>query len=127
MAEKNQKLKRQKWEATRFGLWIIFLHLLSVVVLALSLFPMILFFYWVWKAMGIYAVWLKLFVFSFSIAFGYFLFGTCLIFACVFFKNILRFKIKPGLYTIHSTDCLKWMGYNSLILIANSAFLDVLR
>lgn len=127
MENKNEKLKRQKWEETRFNLWIIFLHFLSVLVLGLSLFPMIAFFYWVWKAMGVYAMWLKLLVFSMSIALGYFLFGTTLIVVCVFVRNLFGFKIKPGLFHIHSKESLGWMGYNSLILIANSAFLDVLR
>ena len=77
--------------------------------------------------MGIYAPWIKILAFSFSIAIGYFLFGTTLIFFCVLAKNIFGFKIAPGLYKIHSVECLHWMGYNSLILLANSAFLDVLR
>lgn len=127
MENKDGKTKRQKWEQTRFNLWIVFLHLLSVVVLGLSLFPMIFFFYKVWKAMGVQAAWLKVLVFSFSIAFGYFIFGAALIFICMLVKSCLGFKIKPGLFQIHSTDCLRWMGYNSLILIANGAFLDVLR
>ncbi len=125
--EKEEKLKKAQWEETRFGLWIWFLHLLAISVLGLALFPMIFFFYSVWKAMGIYPVWLKILAFSFSIAFGYFLFGLALIFLCVFVKNLFRFRIAPGLYTIHSKEALHWMGYNSLILLANSAFLDVLR
>ncbi len=127
MEDKSDKTKRASWEAARFNLWIIFLHFLAILVLGLSLFPMVAFFYAVWKGMGIYAVWLKLLAFSFSIAFGYFLFGTALIFLCVLTKNLLGFKINPGLYTIHSVPALRWMGYNSLILLANSAFLDVLR
>ncbi len=127
METKENKLKREKWEKTRFEVWILGLHVLAAVVLGLSLFPMIFFFYAVWKFMSVYPVWLKILVFSFSISFGYFLFGTMLIFLCVFAKNIFGFKIKPGLFTIYSKDSLKWMGYNSLILIANAAFLDVLR
>ena len=127
MQTKEDKEKQTRWEATRFDLWIWFLHFLAIGVLAFSLFPMVFFFYSVWKFMGIYPVWMKLLAFSFSIAFGYFLFGTALIFFCVFAKNIFGFKITPGLYKIHSVECLKWMGYNSLILLANSAFLDVLR
>ncbi len=127
MENAGDKIKRRKWEETRFNLWIVFLHLLSVLVLGLSLFPMVAFFYWVWKAMGVHVVWLKLLALSFSIAFGYFLFGTALIFICMFIKNIFGFRIKPGLFHIHSKESLLWMGYNSLILIANSAFLDVLR
>ena len=96
MENKNKKLKRQKREETRFNLWIIFLHVLSVGVLGLALFPMISFFYWVWKVMGVHVVWLKLLVFSFSIAFGYFIFGTALIFVCVLAKNIFGFRIKPS-------------------------------
>ena len=71
--------------------------------------------------------WLKVLAFSFSIAFGYFVFGLTLILLCVLAKNVFGFKIKPGLYTMYSAEALRWMGYNSLILIANSAFLDVLR
>lgn len=127
MESKEAKIKKAQWEETRFNLWIWFLHLLAISVLSLALFPMISFFYGVWKLMGIYPVWLKIFAFSFSIAFGYFLFGTTLIFLCVFTKNLFGFRIAPGLYTIYSKESLHWMGYNSLILLANSAFLDVLR
>ncbi len=124
---KEQKEKKAAWEAKRFDLWILFLHFLAMSVLGFSLFPMIYFFYIVWKFMGAYAVWLKILAFSFSIAFGFFLFGATLIFLCVFTKNIFRFKIAPGLFTIHSKEALGWTGYNCMILVANSAFLDVFR
>ena len=127
METKEDKIKRTRWEATRFGLWIWFLHLLAVGVLALSLFPMLLFFFGLWKTLAVHSLWIKVLALSFSVAFGYFIFGTTLIFACVLAKNLLGFKIAPGLFTIHSMESLKWMGYNSLILLANSAFLDVLR
>ena len=123
----EQKKQKAAEEVKRFDRWVLFLHLLAMGIVGLSLFPMIYFFYAVWKFMGAYAVWLKILVFSFSIAFGYFLFGAILIFLCVFVKNIFGFKITPGLYTIHSKQALHWMGYNSMILIANSAFLDVFR
>ena len=127
METKEAKTQRIQWEATRFGLWIWFLHLLAVCVLGLSLFPMLFFFFGIWKALAVYPLWIKVLALSFSIAFGYFIFGTVLIFVCVFTKKLFGFKIAPGLYTIHSMESLKWMGYNSLILLANSAFLDVLR
>lgn len=111
----------------RFQLWLWGLHLLAVVILGLALFPMILFFCGVWKWMGAYALWLKVLALSFSVALGYFIFGITLIFLCVFFKNLLGFKIAPGLYPMYSIQALRWMGYNSMILIANAAFLDVLR
>ena len=111
----------------RFGRRIFFLHALALVVLGVSLFPMIYFLYAVWKWMSGAAVWLKILVFSFSIPFGYFLFGTALIFLCVLAKNILRYRIVPGLFAIYSKEALDWMGYNSLILVANSAFLDIFR
>ncbi len=127
MNTKEEKQKQAAWEKRRFDLWIWFLHLLAILILGFSLFPMVFFFYGVWKFMGAYAVWLKILAFSFSMAFGYFLFGTTLIFFAVFIKNIFGFKVTPGLHSIHSKECLSWMGYNSLILIVNSAFLDVLR
>ncbi len=129
MSETSPDTKQQKakWEATRFEFWIIFLHILAILVLGFSLFPMVFFLISVWKLTTAYALWLRVLAFSFSISFGYFIFGTTLIFLCVLTKNIFGFKIAPGLFTIHSKEALHWMGYNSMILIANSAFLDVLR
>lgn len=127
MRIKEDKINRARWESIRFRIWLWFLHLLAAVVLGLSLFPMVFFLYAVWKAMGPRAVWLKALAFSFSLSFGYFLFGLTLIFLCVLAKNLFRFKIAQGLFTIHSKEALHWMGYNSLVLVANSAFLDVLR
>ena len=129
MGETNQDIqnKKSKWEATRFELWIIFLHILAILVLGFSLFPMVFSLISVWKMTASQALWLRVLAFSFSISFGYFIFGTTVIFLCVLTKNIFGFKIAPGLYTIHSKEALHWMGYNSMILIANSVFLDVLR
>jgi non-ribosomal peptide synthetase-like protein len=127
MDEKAEKIKKANWEETRFGIWVWFLHLLAAVVLGLALFPMVFFFYAVWQSMAAHAAWLKILVFSFSIGFGYFLFGATLITLCAFFKNLFGFRVKPGLYSIYSKECLSWMGYNSMILLANAAFLDVLR
>ncbi len=126
-ASPNDKSKKAKWEATRFELWIIFLHFIAIFVLGFSLFPMVFFLIGTWKLTVAYALWLRVLAFSFSISLGYFIFGTTLIFLCVLTKNIFRFKIASGLYAIHSPEALRWMGYNSMILIANSAFLDVLR
>lgn len=127
MSEKDKKTKDLAADLRRYAIWTWYLHILAVVILGVSLFPMIFFFWWVWKAMSVYAVWLKILVFSLSISFGYFLFGATLIFVCVIAKNICGFKIAPGLYRMYSKESLLWMGYNSLILIANSAFLDILR
>ena len=123
----DEKLKKAAWMQKRAELWIVVLHFLAAIVLGFSLFPMIYFLRLVWVSMAMQTVWLKVLAFSFSIAFGYFLFGTTLIFLCVFVKNIFRFKITPGLYTMHSDQAIHWAGYNSLILIANSAFLDIFR
>lgn len=127
MENKEDKAKKAAWEKTRFELWIWFLHLLAVLILGFSLFPMFFLFYGVWKALAMQPAWLKLLALSFSVAFGYFLFGITLILFSVFAKNLFRFRCIPGLHTIHSKECLLWMGYNSLILMVNAAFLDVLR
>jgi acetyltransferase-like isoleucine patch superfamily enzyme len=123
----QNKQETAAWEKTRFELWIWFLHLLGILIFGLSLFPMIFFFYSVWHSMAAHPAWLKILVFSFSIGFGYFLFGLTLIVLSVAVKNLFGFKVIPGLHRIHSKECLSWMGYNSMILIVNSAFLDVFR
>ncbi len=127
MATPDEKMKQAKADEKRFQQWLYGLHLLAALILGFSFFPMIAFFYWVWKATGVYGVWVKLLAFSMSLGIGYFLFGTTLIFVCVLAKNVFRFRIEPGLYKIHAMESLRWMGYNSMILIANAAFLDVLR
>lgn len=124
---KEEKAKKIAQGEKRLRQWIIFLHLLSVSVVGFAFFPMVYFLWWVWHVMASQAVWLKVLVFSFSIGFSYFLFGASLIFLCVATKNLFRFKVSPGLFSIYSDECLSWMGYNSMILIANAAFLDVLR
>ena len=123
----GDKIEESKRKMRRFYRWLWGLHLLAVAILGLGLFPMVALFYGVWKVMAAHAVWLKLLALSFSVAFGYFLFGTTLILVCVLAKNLFKFRIAPGLFPMYSIEALRWMGYNSLILIANSAFLDVLR
>lgn len=127
MSDPTGKAKQAKSDETRFELWKLFLHLLAAVILGVSFLPMTAFLYGVWKFFAPFGVWAKLLAFSCSIGFGYFIFGTTLIFVCVLARRAFGFKIAPGLYAIHSKESLSWMGYNSLILIANSAFLDVLR
>ena len=96
-------------------------------VVGLSFFPMVLFLVGVWRLMAPYGTLPQALVFSFAIGFGYFLFGTALIIFCVLTKSLFGFRVVPGLHSIYSKETLSWMGYNSMILIANSAFLDVLR
>ncbi|MBI4433128.1 MAG: hypothetical protein HY592_06605 [Candidatus Omnitrophica bacterium] len=120
--EKN--LEAQK---ARIDHWIWGLHLMALVIMGLALFPMIFFFYSVWQGLAAQPAWFKILMFSFSIALGFFLFGLTLIFLCVLFKNIFRFKVTPGLHSMYSSQAISWMAYNSLILLANGAFLDIFR
>lgn len=106
---------------------IILLHLLAAVLLGLSLFPAMALFYVVWKGLAAHAVWLRLLALSFSLGVGYFIFGTALVFLCAGTRALFRFKIRPGLHPMYSPEAVEWIGYNSMVLIANAAFLDVLR
>jgi acetyltransferase-like isoleucine patch superfamily enzyme len=125
--DKEAKLKKARWEALRFRLWIIFLHLVAAGVMGLSLFPTVGFFYWIWKTCFAVPVWLKILCLSLSISIGFFLFGLTLIMLCALTVKLFGFRVRPGLIGLHSWEGLRWMGYNSMILVANSAFLDVLR
>ena len=116
-----------EWEKTRLEIWKSFLHLLAAVVLGFGFFPMVFFLISVWRMMGGHPLWLRALAFSFSIGFGYFIFGTAIVFVCVMTKNLFGFRVKPGLHSIYSKETMSWMGYNTMILIANSVFLDVLR
>jgi non-ribosomal peptide synthetase-like protein len=127
MSDQESKQKKARFEAARFRLWVYFLHLVAITVLGLALFPTVYFFYLVWRCAAPYAVWVKILALSVSLGVGFFLFGFVLILLCVFVKNLLGFRIAPGLFRLHSPEGLRWLGYNSMILIANAAFLDVLR
>ena len=123
----EEKVQKARREAARFEAWKIFLHLLAMIILGLGFFPMVMLLVGVWRSLGPAALWVKVLALSFSIGFGYFLFGLTIILLCVAVKTLLGFRIRPGLFTIHSEEALKWMGYNAMILIANATFLDVLR
>ncbi len=123
----EDKAVKAKRDLARFERHILFLHFLAFAVLGVSLFPMIYFLYSIWQFMGPYGVPLKILAFSFALPFGYFFFGAVLIFLCVAVKNIFRYRIAPGLYPIHSKEALDWLGYSTMILVANSAFLDIFR
>ncbi|MBI3252495.1 MAG: hypothetical protein HYZ52_04170, partial [Candidatus Omnitrophica bacterium] len=127
MQTREEKLRGIEREKARADRWIWGLHLLAVLILGMALFPMIFFFYGVWKFMSAYPVGVKILALSFSVSVGFFLFGLTLIFLCIFFKNLFGFRVAPGFYPMYSKESVRWMGYNSLILIANSAFLDVFR
>ena len=126
MADRDKTNELQA-DIRRSRQWLWGLHFLAIALLALSLFPPLLFFYSLWKGLGTCAPALKIAAVAFSLAFGYFLFGLTLIFSCVGAKNLFGFKISSGLHPVYSDGFNRWMAYNSLILIANSAFLDVLR
>lgn len=103
------------------------LHLLAVFILGLALTPMVAFLASVWRTTAGHALLWRALAFSLSLSVGYFLFGLALIFLCVAAKNLFGFRIKPGLFPMYSKESYSWMGYSALILLANAAFLDVLR
>ncbi|HTL70488.1 MAG TPA: hypothetical protein VL404_04265 [Candidatus Eisenbacteria bacterium] len=123
----NEPPKKDASAPAAFHAWLWSLHLLAAVILGLSFFPMVLLFHTVWHSLAGQPAWVKALGLSFSIGFGYFLFGTTLIFLCVGAQKLFGFRIRPGLNPFYSHASYQWMAYNSLILIANSAFLDVLR
>ncbi len=127
MEPQEDRSRRAKREFRDFQIRLWSLHGLAAVVVGLSFFPAVSLFYGVWKGSAALPVWARLVTLSFSIGIGYFVFGTTLIFLCVAAKNLLGFRIKPGLHAMYSPEALDWMSYNSLVLVANSAFLDVLR
>lgn len=103
------------------------LHLLAVLLLAAALTPMVLFVRWVWRLSAGGPEALRAFLLSLSLAAGFFLFGSTLLLLCVAARHCFRFRIAAGRHSIHSKEAKNWLGYNCLVLIANAAFLDVLR
>ncbi len=126
-AGKESKRKDTDKQIRRADRRIALLHLMAAAIVGLAFFPMVGLFYLVWQGLAGHAAWIKLLALSFSIGIGYFLFGTTLIVLCVLVKNLFRFKVVPGFHTMYSEEAVSWVSYNSLIVIANSAFLDVLR
>lgn len=115
------------WEKFRFETAKILLHLLAANVLGAALFPMVYFLVVIWRMTAAQDLWFRAFVLSSSLGLGYFIFGTVLIFCAVITKNLFGFRITPGLHSFYSKEAIGWMGYNSMILVVNGAFLDILR
>lgn len=123
----EEKAAKARSEYARFQRWLWSLHALAAAILGLAMFPMVYFLCALWRLLADWPLWSRVLVFSFAIGPGYFLFGLTLIFLCVAAKNLFGFRIREGLHPMYSIDGLRWMAYNSMILIANAAFLDVLR
>lgn len=122
--EKAQLAVRDK---RRFLFWLWGLHALALLLVGLAFFPAVFLLHGVWRIFGDAALGLRVLMFSLCLSLAYFLFGVTLITLCAAARALLGFRIRQGLYPMYSIEALRWMGYNSLILIANAAFLDVLR
>lgn len=110
-----------------FQVWLWSLHLLAAALVGLAFFPAVALVWGAWKLSAAQPAALRLLAVSFSLGLAYFAFGVSLLFLCVGAKNVFGFRIKPGLHPMYTYETLQWMAYNSLVLVANSAFLDVLR
>ena len=61
---------------------------------------------------------------AFSLALGYFLYGTTLIFVSPLVNFIFQAKLKPWRGQYHSFESLKWFFHNGLTYIARYTFLE---
>lgn len=119
---------KEKLSAARLDIFIALYHFLAMAVIGLSFFPAVGMLYGSWRAMAGHAAWMKVFVFSFLLGPAYFVFGVSLIFVSVFMKTVLGLRLRAGVYrTFSDWEVIRWIGYNSFVLIVNACFLDVLR
>ena len=115
------------WLRFRARRFIELCHVLAIVVVGISLFPAVAFLYFLWQALAPWAPWLKLLVFSLCMGPAYFLFGMMLILTSVVLRFVLGLGIRPGLYGFQDWEAIRWMGYNTFILVVNKCFLDNFR
>lgn len=99
-------------------------YLLGCIVLGLCLTPSVFVFRWFLEFSKDQSQLLQNFSIGFSLALGFFVYGTTLIFVAPALNFILRVNLKPWRGAYYSAEALKWFMHNALTYLPRFTFLD---
>jgi len=113
---------------SRLEFFKVLFHLLPLLLMGLAFFPAVAMLHGSWRGLGSHEPWVRVFAFSMLLAPAYFVFGLVLMTLACVFRLLLGFGLKEGVYPFYSSwQPIRWMGYNSFILVVNALFLDSFR
>ena len=98
----------------------ILLYLIASLLIAISLIPVYFFIKYILSLH-------MLFIFLFSLAFSYFIFGIVLMFLTTFIVRLFRIRLKPGVYKIGSKESFIWLLNAGFISLVRFIFLPFTR
>jgi len=100
------------------------MYSVGILILGITLFPSLFTILSYWEYSSQFEPWLRALGLSIVIRFGYFLFGTFLIFTASFTRIILMLNVKEGIHPIGSPVMLKWMMSSALVIAVRKIFMD---
>ena len=99
-------------------------YFFACVVLGLSLTPSVMFFRFVQEQTQSTASYIQSLSFAISLAIGYFLYGTTLIFVAPLMNKLIVGRLKEWRGNYYSAESLKWFFHNGLTYLARYTFLE---
>lgn len=138
----NKKIDLETTESQHGGVKWIFekllrkfkslMHLVTMVpvyffgcaILGSCLIPGITFFRWISTVVADQSAWVQNCAYGFSLAFGFFLYGTSLIFLAPTVNFVIRGNLKPWRGPYYSAESFKWFLHNALTYLARFTFLE---
>ncbi len=98
--------------------------LICVSCIALALTPSVLLFQWIDRVSADFNMFARAFSLGFAIAFGYVLYGFCIIFVVPFVNFVLPIRVKPWRGIWFSIQSISWFIHNALTYIVRYTFLE---
>lgn len=100
------------------------IYLFACVIFGTSLTPAVMFFRFMQNVSSSWPSLAQDFSFAFSLAVGYFLYGTSLIFVAPFVNKIVVGRLQEWRGSYYSAESLKWFVHNGLTYLARFTFLE---
>jgi len=102
------------------------LIVLCLILMGLAIVPGVALFHWVRELTEGSARIVQYLGVGMSIAFGFFLYGFCIIFLVPLANRLLRLKIKPWKGNWYSLNSIPWYYHNALTYLVRYTFLDLI-
>lgn len=105
-------------------LFTLFMYILAAMIIGLSIFPVVLFCFYVWQVTVALSITMRILLLCMSFSCGYFVFGFCLIFITGIVRVLFGLTLKEGEYPVASQGALRWVLVNALVQLVANIFMD---
>lgn len=114
----------RRFKNAMYILTMIPIYIFACFVLGASLTPSVFFFRFIQQLTSQSATWIQNFGLAFSLACGYFLYGTSLVIIVPILNKILVGRLKAWRGNYYSAESLKWFIHNGFTYLARFTFLE---